>query len=231
MLASELHADRTREEKLFAPGYGEFRTAGGGDLEALAMAVPADAASGPAPPALDSLATNANGVLEAVRIGDWQSASATVRRMRIEWASVHPGQPRMVAARLGETLRRLRRAVRARRAAKVEQLAIDVHQPILDLELRHRPVAQVDAARFALWTQQLRVHAMRRDRAGVAGDVAVLEWIRERLVDALSPADLAETDARLRALRSASDGHALAAAADHAARLCARMREFMPGPA
>ena len=37
--------DGTTEDKTFAPGYGEFYTAGGGDVEALALAVPTDAAS------------------------------------------------------------------------------------------------------------------------------------------------------------------------------------------
>jgi hypothetical protein len=56
MIASELHSDGTREDKVFAPGYGEFRTAGGGDLEALALAVPTDAREGSMPAELASLA-------------------------------------------------------------------------------------------------------------------------------------------------------------------------------
>jgi len=39
LLAEELHSDGTTEQKVFAPGYGEFYTAGGGDVEALALAV------------------------------------------------------------------------------------------------------------------------------------------------------------------------------------------------
>jgi hypothetical protein len=33
LVAEELHMDGTTEDKLFAPGYGEFFTAGGGDVE------------------------------------------------------------------------------------------------------------------------------------------------------------------------------------------------------
>ena len=43
LLADELHSDGKTEQKVFAPGYGEFYTAGGGDVEALALAVPTDA--------------------------------------------------------------------------------------------------------------------------------------------------------------------------------------------
>ena len=48
LVISELHMDGGRELKTFAPGYGEFFTSGGGDTEALALAVPTDAAEGAA---------------------------------------------------------------------------------------------------------------------------------------------------------------------------------------
>lgn len=59
------------------------------------------------------------------------------------------------------------------------QAAVDVAQSALDLKLLYRGNVEVD--RFHLHTQRLRVHAARRDRAGVSGEVAVLEWIRGRL--------------------------------------------------
>jgi hypothetical protein len=55
----------------------------------------------------------------------------------------------------------------------------------------------------------------------------VLEWIRDRFAPtALSPAGREEVDARLRALRQASDARNLPAAADHAARLGTRVRSL-----
>ena len=59
----------------------------------------------------------------------------------------------------------------------------------------------------------------------MTGDVAVLEWIRDRFAPTLSPAARAELDTRLRDLRSAADARNLPAAADHAARLAARLRD------
>ena len=50
MIITELHMDGSLEDKTFAPGYGEFYTSGGGDTEALALAVPTDAAREPLPP-------------------------------------------------------------------------------------------------------------------------------------------------------------------------------------
>jgi hypothetical protein len=224
ILTDELHADRTHEDKLFAPGYGEFRTAGGGDLEALAMSVPRDARPGPPPAELTALSTRTIGVLELSRLGDWEAATANVGRMNAEWRTVRAQrQPRMVAARLDASLQALVRAVRARKARATAQAAIAVEQSVLDLELRYRPAAEVDADRFSLWTQQVRVDAAANDLAGVTGDVAVLEWIRDRFAYTLGAAGRREIASRLRALRVATDSRNLPAAADHAARLGARL--------
>jgi hypothetical protein len=231
MVGEELHSDATHEDKVFAPGYGEFRTAGGGDLEALALAVTADALPGPPPAELESLPTSAIGLLETARLRDWKTASATLEHMNRSWKAVRAGgrQPRMVAARLSDALSALAPAVRARRSGQVAQAAIDVAQSAYDLELRSRPPAQIDVARFYLWTQQLRVDAAAKDLAGVTGAVAVLEWIRDRIAHTLDSAGRAEIDARLRALRTASDAKNLPAAADHAARLGTRLRDLLAG--
>lgn len=53
----------------------------------------------------------------------------------------------------------------------------------------------------------------------MSAEVAVLEWIRDRLAASLSETRLAELDAGLRDLRGASSAGNLQAAADHAARL------------
>ena len=230
MIASELHSDGTREEKIFAPGYGEFRTAGSGDLEALAEAVPADAEQGPMPTELASMAAMAGGVLEAARVDEWEGASVSVGQMKTAWTSLQDQhQPPMIADRLSSSLDALSAAVAAHSSLRAEQEAIDLSQSVLDLQLRHRPAAEIDAARFYLWTQQLRVHAAAHDLNGVTGDVAVLEWIRDRFIQTLQPSARAEINARLAALRSAADARTLPAAADHAARLGARLRASVDG--
>jgi hypothetical protein len=225
VVTEELHLDGGRSDKTFAAGYGEYRTADNGDLEAVALAVPADKLSGPVPAELEALSTSAVGILESARLEDWEAVSATARRMTSAWSAHQAGNPpRMLADRLNEDLGSLTAAVRARNSGRVAQEAIDVAQSALDLELRYRPPAEIDAERFHLWTQQLRVHAAAGDAGGVAGAVAVLEWIRDRIARTLDPAGRVEIDSRLRALRAASDARNLPAAADHAARLGARFR-------
>jgi hypothetical protein len=230
MIASELHSDGTSEDKIFAPGYGEFRTAGGGDLEALAEAVPADAEQGLMPTELASMAAMAGGVLEAARLDEWKGASVSVEHMKAAWTSLQDQPPPpMIAARLSSSLDALSTAVADHSAPRAEQEALDLSQSVLDLQLRYRPAAEIDAARFYLWTQQLRVHAAAQDPSGVTGDVAVLEWIRDRFIQTLQPSPRAEMNARLAALRSAADARNLPAAADHAARLGARLRASVDG--
>jgi hypothetical protein len=225
IVAQELHSDGTHEDKLFAPGYGEFRTAGGGDLEALALAVPTDATAAPPPRALQALTIGAVAILESARIEDWESAAATLRRVTAAWREVRSGElPPLIAARLRSTVPALARAVSARRPARATQAAIDVWQCALDLELRYRPASEIDRRRFELWTQQLRMHAGANDLAGVTGDVAVLEWIRDRFAQSLAPGRRRELDLGLRALRTASDAKNLPAAADQAARLASVLR-------
>jgi hypothetical protein len=228
MIGAELHADGTSEDKIFAPGYGEFRTSGGGDLEALALAVPADALPGPPPGELNVLAIGATAILESARLKDWEAAAATFKRMNAAWKVLDSGsQPPMVAQRMGAALDSLRRTVTARKPAESTQAAIDVGQSALDLELRNRSPAEINADRFVLWTQQLRVDALAKDFAGVTGDVAVLEWIRDRIANTLDAVGRREIDDRLHNLRAAADARNLRSAADHGARLAARLRDLL----
>jgi hypothetical protein len=106
-----------------------------------------------------------------------------------------------------------------------------VSQSVLDLELQYRPPLEIDAARFELHTQQLRLDAAAHDLAGVTGEVATLEWMRDRFAASLTPAGRADIDSRLAALRSAADAKNLVAAGDKAARLGATLRNLIPaGP-
>lgn len=229
IVAKELHTDGTTENKTFAPGYGEFRTADGGDLEALALAVPTDALDTPEPNELPTLLTAAGGILESARLQDWETASAAFDRARAAWQAVRADQPPMIAAKLNTSLSALKRSLNGRHSAAATQAAIDVKQSVLDVALRYRPVPAVDAARMDLWTQQLRVFAQAGDGGGVAGAVAVLEWIRDRITGSLDPAQLQDLDAGIDSVRAASDAKNLAAAADHAARLASRLRGFTSG--
>jgi hypothetical protein len=198
MVASELHDDGTREDKFFAPGYGEFRSASGRDLEAMALAVPTDALSGPPPAELTRLSNGATAVLAAAAARRWRAASAGVDRVTAAWRAHRArGVPPRLVGPMDRALKALTRAVAARRRAAAGNAAIDVAQAALDLQLRYLPPAEIDRARLDLWASQVLVDAAARNLAGVRGDVSTLEWIRDRIVRSLDSVDVARIDAHL----------------------------------
>jgi hypothetical protein len=220
LIVREMHMDGQFEDKTFAPGYGEFFTAGGGDLEALAMAVPTDAASGSVPGELTTLSSGAREVFEAAESKRWPQASATVEAMTTAWDTVTMGEvPRMIEPRMTQDLRVLAAAVKDESVRRARQAAIDVDQWALDLQLRHRPAAQVDLARFDLWLAQLVVDAASGDAASVNGDYFTLDYIRDRILHTLEGADATRVNQALEELQIAVGDEDLAAAASSAERL------------
>jgi hypothetical protein len=225
MIGEELHLDETTERKTFAPGYGEFLTGGGRNVEALAVAVPADAVAEGVPAPLQRLDTRASGMLGSVEADDWTGAAATLKRMRQAWRRLRrQGQPPLVAAALEASLARLRTAVRRHRHQAALAAALDVQESGLDLQLRYRPRGAVDRDRLELWAQRLRVDARVRDAGAVSGDATTLEWILDRVAATLSSGEVSELELRLARLQDAADHRRTAAAADHAARFIGLLR-------
>jgi hypothetical protein len=220
LIASELHQDGSREDKIFAPGYGEFYTASGGDVEAMTLAVPADKLPGPPPTELETLSAGADDVFAQARSKNWKAASASVRTMTRAWKTFQKGEvPPRLDARTSRALKGLVRAVDDRDPSRSRDAAIDVAQSSLDLQLRHRPPADIDRARFELWARQLIVDVEADNLAGVRGDLATLEWIRDRFVHKLDKVDTTRIDAHLLELRTKVTDEELRAAAAEAARL------------
>ncbi len=225
IVASELHLDGTRSDKTFAPGYGEFYTADGADVEALSLAVPADRDTGTEPAELAQLLTGTWGLVESARLEDWEAVDATLVRITDDWNVVNAAPtPARVADAMDAALATLTDAVATRDSAAITDAAVDVAQSALDLQLRYRPAAALDVERFHLHSQQLRIGAAAGDAAGVTTEVATLEWIRDRIVGTLTPAELATVDDELAQLRDAVNTGNLAAAADEAARLANDVR-------
>jgi hypothetical protein len=180
MVAGELHDDGSREEKLFAPGYGEFRSSGGGDLEALALAVPTDARSGPMPAELRTLQ---------------RAFRRSPAKLRAAWRAV---RRRGVPPRLKAPMTRALRGLGKRRHA-----AFAVADAALDLQLQYRSQEAIDRARFALWARRARGDAAARALPALRGDTATLTWIRDRIARSFDPVALARLDRRLGDLESA----------------------------
>jgi hypothetical protein len=202
----------------------------GGDLEALALAVPTDALPGPPPAELETLFSGALDIFAAAESEDWAAASATLKMMTTNWTTYQAEGdiPELLDAQMSRALDALAGdalipAVNNRNVAGARKAAIDVAQASLDLQLRHRLPAEIDRARFGLWTQQLLVDAEGDEAGPVLGDVTVLEWIWDRIAHTFDSAEAGEIEAQLDDLRAAADEEDLAAAANVAAEL----RDFL----
>jgi hypothetical protein len=228
LVIEELHLlDNTREMKTFAPGYGEFLTGGGGDIEALTLALPTDALSGPTPAELMRLERSAMQVVEVVQAKRWPVARRELARMTGAWSRIRAGEvPDRIEARMNAELASLERALRRRNAATAGGSAIEVARLSLDLQLRHRPVAEVDLARFGLWAAQLSLDAAAGDTAGITGDLFTLDYIRDRIHRSLSRAELARLNTELEELSGAVADTERAAVRESAAKLVAMVAEL-----
>jgi hypothetical protein len=178
------------------------------------------------PAELMTLESGAGDVFAAARSNDWNAASAAVDDMTSAWETYGAGDvPDRIGPRMDGALEELASAVDARNAARAGQAAIDTAQSVLDLQLRHRPVAEIDLARFDLWLAQLVVDAAARNVAGVNGDFFTLDCIRDRILHTLDPTEVTLVNTQLEELAGAvSDGDF--AAATHAAE---QLRETVAG--
>jgi hypothetical protein len=229
LLAEELHSDGTTEQKVFAPGYGEFYTAGGGDVEALALAVPTDAFDGEVPAELTTLSDGALEIFDAAGSGDWAATSATIRDMEAAWQTYRGGDvPRLIEPRMDQALSTLAGAVRARKATEARDAAIQAARSSLDFQLPYRPQPEIDLARMDLWAAQLLVDEAAGDAAGVGADQFALDYDRDRIRDAVDASDLTRIDTEIGAIQVAVADEDLAAAAAAADRLRAALAGIQP---
>ncbi|MFK4222911.1 hypothetical protein [Streptomyces sp. NPDC019890] len=217
---NELHMDGSRENKVFAPGYGEFSTGdASGDLEAVSLAVPTDARPGPVPAGLAALSA-------AVRTAHDGTPDATaVRNVRAAWDAYRTADrvPPLLARQMDRDLGSLAKAVAAGAAEPARTAALRVAQNDLDLHLRYEPLATVEKARMGLWARQLTQDAAAGHAGAVAGDVTSLELTWERVRHSTEAGRAALISEQLRELRGAADRKDTAAAAQSAPRMTAAL--------
>ena len=220
IVVDELSVTNEHSEKTLAPAYGEFLTTNATEIEAMAVATPTNALPGGVPLEIRRILTAAWGTLEYARAEDWEQATFSTQRIATKFGQLRSTQqpPRVITA-LSDALKALQAAVAAKQVGPAEQASVDVAQAAIDLEARYLEPERVEIARFHLHTQQLRVDAARGDKAGVAAEVAVLEWIRDRLIGNLDAAGREVLTGGLRELRIAAEVSNLGAAADVATRL------------
>ena len=220
MVGQELHMDGSYSNKTYAPGYGEFVTVNGTELEAVALAVPIDALADPAPAELDTLSKGAIGIFDAAQAEAWNDAETILNSMIPAWNAYRSGNlPVMLEAQISDALNTLVGAVNAQQVVETRLAALNVVQASLDLQLQYRTPAEIDLARFKTLTQQVLVDVEANEPGSVKSDVVTLELTRDRFVHTLDSAVAAVINALLADLRAAADNEDLKASVETAGKL------------
>ena len=226
IVVQELHQDGELEDKTFAPGYGEFLSASDTDLEALALAVPTDALAEPPPAELLVLTSGAADILDAVQADNQEAAASAFDAMTAAWEAYQAGDvPPLIESQMTAALAALGEAVEAGDPAETGQAAIGVAHASLSLELRFRQPAEIDLARFDLWTRQLVLDAGIEDSAAVSGDVISMAWVWDRVSHSVDLSTAEYVDDQLTRLRAAAElGDYSAASA-----IATQLHDFLDG--
>jgi len=220
MVGQELHMDGSYSNKTFTPGYGEFVTVNGTELETVALAVPIDALSDPAPAELDTLSKGAISIFDAAQAEAWDEAATVLNTMISVWDVYRSGNlPIMLEAQMSDAVNTLAGAVNARQVVETRLAALNVVQGSLDLQLQYRPPAEIDLARFKTLIQQVIVDVEADEPGSVKSDVITLELTRDRFVHTLDSAVVADINTMLADLQASADNEDLEASAETAAKL------------
>ena len=228
MVALEIHQDAAPSDKLFAPGYGEFRSTDGPDVEAMALASPTDSLPGGVPAELMTISNGADRIFGSplATILEWRRALQRAHRMLDAWIAFRAGDvpPRLVKP-TSIALRNLIALIEARSRSKTRDASIDAAYASNDLQLRYRPVIKIDTRRFELWVRRALVDAAAGSLGGTRSDVVTLEWLRDRIALSLDPVTLVRLDTLVGEMGGAVVDEDLTAAA----RAARDLRDVMSG--
>jgi hypothetical protein len=228
IVGTETHEDGTLSDKLFAPGYGEFLSTDGPDVEAMALASPTDSLRGGVPAELATISRGADRIfaLRLVTPEQWARAETIAQSMQDAWVAFRAGDvPPRLRKPTRVSLQNLAAQIASRDRSKTHEASIDAAYASNDLQLRYRPVTEVDTIRFELWVRRALVDATGGSLGGVRSDVVTLEWIRDRIAHTLHPVTLTRMDALVGDLGTAVVDDDLTAAA----RTARDLREVMSG--
>jgi hypothetical protein len=189
------------------------------------------------PAELDTISRGAAAIFEAATTGDWATASATLDAMQTTWA-IHRASgavPPLLAVQMDHALADLRGdaqfpALDARNTEGARANAIDVGQAAVDLKLQYQPAADIDRARFELWTSRLVADsgAAQPDPGNVAGDVTVLRRVWDRFGHTVDKSAARDIEAQLKTLEAAAKKEDVTKAADGAKRLSDVLSRVQP---
>ncbi|MDQ5839631.1 MAG: hypothetical protein M3537_00430, partial [Chloroflexota bacterium] len=203
--------DGDTEQKIWAPGYGEFRTEAASELVTMAIAVPTDAAVADATAELARITDGALLAFDAASAEDWAAVADEIDVISGAWEAISEDpMPPLLAEQMTNALADLTTGADDQDADAARQAALDTALAAVDLELQHRDPTVIDLERMGVWA--LRLVADADTSAAVRGDVATLETIWDRVRHAVGPAEAEAVDEHLLAARTAADADDIDAA-------------------
>ncbi|MDQ3717125.1 MAG: hypothetical protein M3381_14125 [Actinomycetota bacterium] len=208
LLVEELLMDGVLEDKIFAPGYGEFKAqvVSESELVHVSVGVPLDAVGGKPPAELDQLATVSADVYTAAGAADWAAVAALLHSLTTAWASYRDtGVPPLTADGMDVALEALTSAAATQEAAVTQQAANDLAYVMTDLRLRHAPPATVDVGRMDILARQVLLDAAAEQQGFLTGDATHLEAVWNRISHAIQENAVTSIDGVLTDLRAAAE--------------------------
>ena len=207
MVGAETHQDGSISEKVFAPGYGEFLSTTGSNVEGMALAVPIDFVAGGVPEELSDLTRAADSIFNSSLLTDneWATATRLGQEIQEDWQELRVGDnpPRLIEP-TDVAVSNLIAQIAARNRTETYAASIAAAYAVNDLKLRYQPVIKIDAKRFDLWARRALVDAQAGNTGHVRSDFVTLEWLRDRVAHALNPVARTRLDTLVRNL-----GHAV----------------------
>lgn len=183
ILVQERLQDGVLEDKVFAPGYGEFEASVPveDELVTVAVAAPTDVLGHSEPRRLERLADTAAELFDDAASQRWSKLEATVGRMTATWDRYHRDVPPLLEGQMTDALDALQSAVDNRDRDELRQAVINVGHAVHDIDLQFESPDEIDEDRIDVWHQQLRLDRAAHDVASVAGDRAILGAIADRI--------------------------------------------------
>ena len=178
--------DGVLEDKVFAPGYGEFEAHVPVDdeLVTVAVAYPTDRLGGSTPRSLRRLTAGAGDAFDEVADEEWSEVADTVDRMDAAWEAYQARNvPDLLEAQMDDAFDSLVAAVEAEDAGDAQQAAVEVELAGLDLQSQYRTPPAVDDDRVDAWERQLSIDEDAGDEAGIASDEVIIGAIEDRSGD------------------------------------------------
>ncbi len=222
MLVEEMLMDGVLEDKIFAPGYGEFmaQVVSENELVNVSIGVPLDAVAGGAPAEVDQLTTASADIYTAAGASDWAAVTTLLDSLTTAWNSYRgTAGPPLTAEDMDAALDGLAAAAGTQDGAATQQAANDLAYVVTDLRLRHEDPATVDAGRMDILARQVLLDASVEEQGFVTGDVRHLEALWSRISHTVQGSAATSIEGLMSDLRAAAESADYTAAAEKAQAL------------